>query len=104
MKIISKEDFQNFVTALIKDNSWNVIGVKSRGNKFAFAPLESAEELRLDYDVTLLPPKKYFFPQRETLFTYDLSDGFSTKNPEESDPMVIIGSSPLRYCSFASHG
>ena len=94
MKIISKEDFQNFINALIKDDSLNVIGVKSRGSKFAFAPLESAEELRLDYDVTLLPPKKYFFPQRETLFTYDLSDGFSAKNPEEIKPMVIVGVHP----------
>ena len=94
MKIISKGDFQNFIDALIKDESFNVIGVKSRGNKFAFAPLESAEELRLDYDVTLLPPKKYFFPQRETLFTYDLSDGFSAKNPEETKPMVLVGVHP----------
>ena len=94
MKIISKEDFQNFIDALIKDDSLNVIGVKSRGNKFAFGPLDSAEELRLDYDVTLLPPKKYFFPQRETLFTYDISDGFSAKNPEEPKPMVIVGVHP----------
>ena len=94
MKIISKEDFQSFVNALIKEDSWNVTGVKSRGNKFAFAPLHSADELRLDYDVTLLPPKKYFFPQRETLFTYDLSDGFSAKNPEETKPLIIIGVHP----------
>ena len=44
--------------------------------------------------MTLLPPKKYFFPQRETLFTYDLADGFSAKNPEEAKPMVIIGVHP----------
>ena len=94
MKIISKEDFQNFVNALIQEDSWNVIGVKSRGNKFAFAPVDSADELRLDYDVTLLPPKKYFFPQRETLFTYDISNGFSAKNPEETKPMIIIGVHP----------
>jgi NAD(P)H-flavin reductase/formate hydrogenlyase subunit 6/NADH:ubiquinone oxidoreductase subunit I len=94
MKIISKEDFQNFITTLLKDDSLNVIGVKSRGNKYAFGPLGSAEELRLDYDVTLLPPKKYFFPQRETLFTYDISNGLSTKNPEEPTPMVIVGVHP----------
>ena len=94
MKIISKPDFQAFVNNLIKDDSWNVIGVKSKGNKFAFAPLETAEELRLDYDVTLLPPKKYFFPQRETLFTYDLSGGFSAKKPAETKPMVLIGVHP----------
>jgi NAD(P)H-flavin reductase/NAD-dependent dihydropyrimidine dehydrogenase PreA subunit len=95
MKIISKEDFAQFVDSLIKDSSLNVIGVKSRGDKFAFAPLESASELRLDYDVTLLPPKKYFFPQRETLFTYDLSDGFSAKGfTAEAKPTIIIGVHP----------
>jgi NAD(P)H-flavin reductase/formate hydrogenlyase subunit 6/NADH:ubiquinone oxidoreductase subunit I len=94
MKIILKSDFQDFVNNLIKDDSLNVLGVKSRGNKFAFAPLETAEELRLDYDVTLLPPKKYFFPQRETLFTYALAGGFSAKKPDEAKPMVLIGVHP----------
>ncbi len=42
MKIISKEDFQDFVNALIKDNSWIVVGVKSRGNKFAFATIRNS--------------------------------------------------------------
>jgi NAD(P)H-flavin reductase/NAD-dependent dihydropyrimidine dehydrogenase PreA subunit len=94
MKIISKEDFQNFVNSMIEDDAWNVIGVKARGSKFAFMPLASANELRLDYDVTLLPPKKYFFPQRETLFKYNLAEGFSAENPEETKPMVIIGVHP----------
>ncbi|HSQ48286.1 MAG TPA: 4Fe-4S dicluster domain-containing protein [Candidatus Deferrimicrobiaceae bacterium] len=94
MKIVLKEDFKNFVNALIADNSWNVIGVKSKGNKFAFGPLESSDELRLDYDVTLLPPKKYFFPQRETLFTYNLAGGISAKSAEELKPMIIIGVHP----------
>ena len=94
MKIVSKEDFKNFVNALIADNSWNVIGVKSKGNKFAFGPLESSDDLRLDYDVTLLPPKKYFFPQRETLFTYNLSGGISAKSAEALKPMIIIGVHP----------
>ena len=95
MKVISKENFADFINALIVDGSWNVVGVKSKGNKFAFEPLESASELRLDYDVTLLPPKKYFFPQRETLFTYDLSNGFSAKGfAAEAKPTIIIGVHP----------
>ena len=94
MKIILQSDFQAFVNNLIKNDSWNVIGVQSRGNKFVFAPLEAAAKLRLDYDVTLLPPKKFFSPQRETLFTYDLSDGFSAKKPDETKPIVIIGVHP----------
>jgi len=94
MRIISKEDFDNFVNSLIMDNSLNVIGVKSKGNKFAFGPLDSANELRLDYDVTLLPPKKYFFPQRETLVTYDVANGFFAKDPADLKPTVILGVHP----------
>jgi NAD(P)H-flavin reductase/formate hydrogenlyase subunit 6/NADH:ubiquinone oxidoreductase subunit I len=94
MRIISKESFTDFVNALIKDNSLNVIGVKSKGDKFAFGPLESADELRLGYDVTLLPPKKYFFPQRETLVTYNVDKGFSTRSPAETKSTVIIGVHP----------
>ena len=94
MRIISKENFNEFVNALIKDSSLNVIGVKAKGDKFAFAPLESASELRLDYDVTLLPPKKYFFPQRETLVTYNVGKGFSAKDPSETKLTVLIGVHP----------
>jgi NAD(P)H-flavin reductase/NAD-dependent dihydropyrimidine dehydrogenase PreA subunit len=94
MRIISKADFDNFVGSLIQDNSLNVIGVKSKGNKFAFGLLNSASELRLDYDVTLLPPKKYFFPQRETLVTYDVANGFAAKDHAHLKPTVIIGVHP----------
>ena len=93
MRVISKKDFANFVNSLTKDDSLNVIGVKSKGNKFAFGQLESASELRLDYDVTLLPPKKYFFPQRETLVKYDVANGFFAKEADLK-PMVIIGVHP----------
>ena len=94
MRIISKEDFADFVNSLIQDNSLNVIGVKSKGTKFAFGQLNSASELRLDYDVTLLPPKKYFFPQRETLVTYNVANGFFAKDPADLKPSVIIGVHP----------
>ena len=105
MRVISKESFTDFVNAMIKENSFNVIGVKAKGNKFAFGPLENASELRMDYDVTLLPPKKYFFPQRETLVTYNVGTGFSSKNLSENKPQtVIIGVHPIRYRSSFAHG
>jgi NAD(P)H-flavin reductase/formate hydrogenlyase subunit 6/NADH:ubiquinone oxidoreductase subunit I len=94
MRIISKEDFANFVGSLIQDDSLNTIGVKSKGNKFAFGKLESASELHLDYDVTLLPPKKYFFPQRETLVKYNVANGFFAQDSANLKPMVIIGVHP----------
>ena len=94
MHLLLKEDFENFLNSLIQEDSLNVVGVKTKDNKFAFGRLESASELRLDYDVTLLPPKKYFFPQRETLLNYDVAKGFLPKDPAELKPMVIVGVHP----------
>ncbi|MCW3996995.1 MAG: 4Fe-4S dicluster domain-containing protein [Candidatus Bathyarchaeota archaeon] len=94
MHTLSKEAFEEFIDNLIADNSLNVVGVKSKGEKFAFGPLESANQLRLDYDVTLLPPKKYFFPQRETLVTFDVASGFQAKDPKESKSNVLVGVHP----------
>jgi NAD(P)H-flavin reductase len=94
MHTLSKEAFGKFVDTLIADNSLDVVGVKSKGEKFAFGPLESANQLRLDYDVTLLPPKKYFFPQQETLLTYDVASGFQAKDPKENKVKVIFGVHP----------
>lgn len=94
MRIITKENFTDFINALIDDDSLNVIGVKSKGEKFAFDPLNSADELRLDYDVTLLPPKKYFFPQRETLVTYNIGKSFSARESPDPNQTVIVGVHP----------
>lgn len=93
MKIIKKDDFSNFVDTLIKNDSKTVEGVKSKGNKFAFDTLNSADELRLDYDTTILPPKKYFFPQRETLIRYNLTDS-SAESALEVEPRILIGVHP----------
>ena len=55
-------------------------------------PIKRAEDAVLDYDTTILPPKKYFMPQRETLFTYS-STGAEPEVPENSDTgkRVIFG-------------
>jgi sulfite reductase subunit B len=93
MKILSKEDFSAFVNALIEDESMNVEGVISKGEKFVFGTLDSADDLRLDYDVTILPPKKYFLPQYETMMTFDLAEGKVAK-PAVTKKTVIIGIHP----------
>ena len=94
MKILGKNDFKAFVNTLIKDSGMDVEGVKVKGEKFVFGPLESADELRLDYDVTLLPPKKYFLPQYEQLMTFDLSQPFRVERPEFPRRKIIIGVHP----------
>ena len=94
VKLISKMDFMDFVDSLIGKDPRRVVGVKSKGSKFVFDTLDSASELRLDYDVTILPPKKFFLPPVEALFKYELSNGFSTEMVDEHEPVIIIGIHP----------
>ena len=94
IKTITKKDFSTFVNMLIKDGSYDVVGVQAKGKRYVFDLLESAEELRLDYDVTILPPKKYFLPQYEMLLKFSLQKPFERKETIADIPRIIIGVHP----------
>lgn len=70
----------------------NVHGVQAQDERFVFGPLERAGDLCLGYDVTILPPKKYFLPQREVLNTYSKDEGFASVVDDE--PFVLFGIHP----------
>ncbi len=94
MRIIDKKDFIEFVNLLITKDARTVVGVKAKGDKFIYDELASADELRLDFDVTVLSPKKYFMPPTETLLEYDLSSDFKVMSVNEVTPLIIIGIHP----------
>lgn len=89
-KTVSQEALNQWVDGLIEAQT--VYGVQSRQDKFAFDELEAAEDLRLDYDVTILPPKKYFQPQHEVLLKYDPENGYQSVH--QTDPFVVLGVHP----------
>jgi ferredoxin len=72
LKILSREKFLPFLDRMMKD--LEVVGVKKKNgeDKYFFHRLESPTEICLDYDVTILPPKKYFLPQREPLIRFKM--------------------------------
>lgn len=65
---ISEADFRGFVEAVLK--SVKVIAPVAKKTQFVFDDLESFDDLRLDYDVTILPPKKAFFPVKQELVRF----------------------------------
>lgn len=65
---LSENGLAPFVAKLIART--RVIAPVARKTRFVFAELASADDLRLDYDVTVLPPKKAFFPTRQTLLRF----------------------------------
>lgn len=83
---IRSDDFPAFVAAMIEAGP--VYGPVAKRSRFAFARLETPEELRLDYDVTILPPKKLFFPPAQDLLHFD-DTGFGA--PLEPTEKVLFG-------------
>jgi len=94
IKTITKKELSTFVDALLHEGSYDVVGVQAKGKQFVFDTLESAQDLRLDYDVTILPPKKYFLPQHETLVNFSLQKPFEGRETSTDTPRIIIGVHP----------
>jgi len=71
-----------------------VIGVVKKDNRFIYDILDSATNLTLDYDETLLPPKTFVMPPKETLLSFKPKDPASYKEIRDAQPRIIIGIHP----------
>jgi len=76
-----------------------VIGVRAEGDRFAFSPLTKAADLRLDYDVTILPPKVYLQPPKETVLSFKTGVGY--ESVVDSEPFVLFGVHPYDLAAMA---
>lgn len=95
IKKITKENFTKFVTGLITSSGVEVVGVQEKENgKFHYAPLKNAGNLRLDYDVTLTPPKKFLTPPVETIARFKMKPGIAVEGVVEVTPRVLVGVHP----------
>ena len=86
----TRDQFESFVKNLIQSKT--VVAPQAKGERFAFGPLTDAGALRLDYDVTMLPPKKYVLPQTETLLSFEV--GGSAQSVMDATDMVLLGVHP----------
>src|SRR4030067_95052 len=92
-RTIQKSDLPSFIDRLIQD--MEVVGVREKvEGKYEFAPLESSSQFCLDYDVSLLSPKKFIYPSRETLLRFKTGEKISCDPVLESNPRAIIGIHP----------
>jgi len=89
LRILDKEAVAPLVEALMAD--YRVVGPQAKGSKFAFAPLKDPATLRLDYDTTILPPKKVFQPQHERLAAFTMGEDPHVEPLIEVEPTVLLG-------------
>jgi NAD(P)H-flavin reductase/heterodisulfide reductase subunit C len=83
---IKDQDFPSFISNVME--SENLIGPIAKKNKFVFDKLEKSDDLRLDYDVTILPPKKFFFPPAQKLIEFDGEKYHDCIDPKK---MILFG-------------
>ena len=94
LKIIEKGAMAAFVAGVM--DQYTVVGPQVKAQQavgreqFAFGPLTDPDQLRLDYNTTILPPKKHLLPQEETLFTFRTAD-LSATPVLDARPQVIFG-------------
>jgi ferredoxin len=63
-------------------------------NQWVFAEVQDPGEVCLDYTSTILPPKKYAFPPKETLVRYEVGDRPKMEAVIAAEPLVIFGAHP----------
>ena len=91
MKILkmAKQDLDLFVSVLPAFGE--VYAPVQRGNGFAFDKPSLWSDVRMNYNRTILPPKKLLLPPRETTFTFDPNKGYQDLLADANKPMVLFG-------------
>ncbi len=89
LMILDKGAIAPLVNALMAD--YRVVGPQAKGPKFAFGPISDPAQLRLDYNITILPPKKVFQPQEERLSTFTRGEEPHVEPVMEAKPTVLLG-------------
>jgi len=74
--------------------SHKVFGPIQKGTEWVFGRVERAQDLCLDYVTTVLPPKKYFSPPRETIFTFDHDKFSRIEDLIPAEKQVLLGVHP----------
>ncbi len=92
LRIMEKPDHPHFVQNLL--GLCRVEGVKRKNGAFVYGSIHTPDELALDFDCTRYPPKKYFFPPKETLFQFSTTPSPETVPVFESQPLIIYGIHP----------
>ena len=72
-----------------------VIGPTIKERDFVhFAELESADQLKLEYATTTIPPKQFLLPPREDLLSFRAGDRLEVEPVLEAVPTVLFGVHP----------
>jgi len=88
---LPKAELEQFLARLA--SQYRVFGPVAKGKAVVFGPVEKAADLKLNPQQSILPPKKFFHPPAETLFSFKGRQKIE-KESEEFPKQTIIGVHP----------
>lgn len=89
LTILKKQDLKDFINRLLP--IYRIGGPVQKNGGIAFEAIEDPDEIHLNYPTTILPPKKFLFPVKETLFEFEGAKSGKLKRPEMDPPTMIFG-------------
>ncbi len=95
--VLDKDQLNSFIVQLAAGQKV-VAPVHKGNNRYAFEEVQTGEKISIKYIPTILPPKKYFMPQNETLLEYDIRKSPKTEVVVEYEPLVLFG---VHTCDLA---
>ncbi len=102
-RILKKDAFDDFVKFLL--TSYRVVAPVVKGPQFVFAQIESDSDIgsiRMDYDQSILPPKKYLMPQFENLLSFQDGKPSDAHADIEAQPTAMLGVHPYDLWGIAT--
>ncbi len=88
--LLKKEKFNEFISALSRMQK--LVAPVAKGHRnYAFEEVTSGNDMALKYIPTILPLKKFFMPQRETLLEFKLDKRSHAEAVVECEPVTIFG-------------
>ena len=94
--VIKKEYLNKWLEHLKK--SARLYAPQKKENLFVFRPVKDVEKVCLKYIPTILPPKKYYFPQKEKLLKFSVSPFKTAKAIEGFEEFILFG---VHTCDIA---
>ncbi len=91
-RVMDKARIADLVRGL--STEYEVIGPVAKGERFTFSVIEDPADLRLDFDTTILPPKKFFFPPEERMMRFRVADNEVVDDEAFASPRVLFGLHP----------
>lgn len=95
---LNKRDMSLFVDFLSKD--YKVYGPVKKGTEHIFGPIKTVSDLELEYQTTILPPKKLLHQPFETMFHFT-TDGNIKEEQNSKEKQVLLGVHPCDVNAIA---